>query len=115
MPIIKNFKIGTFTDQRFLFCAIAGLGLLHYGQPPEGREHTTFEMILMGSGVVFLFAGVGSLLPIHMTGYVTNQHEQNIESGFRINVAEDPKDQSRCPTRMNLVHDQRRVESGRGE
>ena len=115
MPIIKNFKIGTFTDQRFLFCAIAGLGLLHYGQPPEGREHTTFEMILMGSGVVFLFAGVGIIIADHMTGYVTNQHEQNIESGFRINVAEDQRIRALPDPNEPRSRPEGEVESGRGE
>ena len=77
------------TDQSAIFALVAAGLLLHYGRPPEGREHNTLELCLMAFGAIVLALGVGHRIYVEVRGSPANSHERNVLNGLRANIRED--------------------------
>ena len=88
LPFVK-LKVAKLKDPVLIFVIVAGGLLLHHGKPPDEREHTTFEMTMMGVGICFLIFGLVYLIAIWLKGSVSNPHEGAILSGVQQNVDED--------------------------
>lgn len=91
MITINKVHFGKLKHPVLFFLVASGGLLLHYGEPPETRPHTSFEMGVMGCGSFFLLVGLFYLVAIWAKGTAVNARQRAIISNIKQIIIEDLK------------------------